>query len=356
MTISSVPNIPYTRLHVLTSTAWEDLAGGLAKSDLWGRLGWLDVNAATGERCWGRDCHRNAGSCSKYVITAAELLMRSQCALVTGATGFIGRHLVAELIDAQKQVVALVRPRSRVPDQWRGRVIGVECADWSEAGLRAALASQSFDVAFHLAAYGVRPTDRDPGLMLRINVDLPALLVHLCQERGARLVMAGTFSEYQGPADRRRLTEQPPLETGKIYGASKAAGGIVASALAESLGVKLRLLRFFRVYRVGEAPHRLLPTLVAGLSRGERVQLSDGTQVRDFIWINGGFFVCEPSVFDYIEGDATSWERTPLERLARDGELMAYQHTGFWKPMDTLRDKRELEEFWANGKAPWKIW
>jgi glucose-1-phosphate cytidylyltransferase len=73
-------------------------------------------------------------------------------------------------------------------------------------------------------------------------------------------------------------------------------------------------------------------------------------------WINGGFFVCEPSVFDYIEGDATSWERTPLERLARDGELMAYQHTGFWKPMDTLRDKRELEEFWANGEAPWKIW
>jgi glucose-1-phosphate cytidylyltransferase len=62
------------------------------------------------------------------------------------------------------------------------------------------------------------------------------------------------------------------------------------------------------------------------------------------------------AVFDYIEGDATSWERTPLERLARDGELMAYQHTGFWKPMDTLRDKRELEEFWANGKAPWKIW
>jgi glucose-1-phosphate cytidylyltransferase len=73
-------------------------------------------------------------------------------------------------------------------------------------------------------------------------------------------------------------------------------------------------------------------------------------------WINGGFFVCEPSVFDYIEGDATSWERTPLERLAREGELMAYRHTGFWKPMDTLRDKRELEELWVGGKAPWKTW
>jgi glucose-1-phosphate cytidylyltransferase len=73
-------------------------------------------------------------------------------------------------------------------------------------------------------------------------------------------------------------------------------------------------------------------------------------------WINGGFFVCEPSVFDYIEGDATSWERTPLERLSAEGELMAFRHTGFWKPMDTLRDKRELEELWATGRAPWKTW
>ena len=73
-------------------------------------------------------------------------------------------------------------------------------------------------------------------------------------------------------------------------------------------------------------------------------------------WINGGFFVCEPSVFDYIEGDATSWERAPLERLAREGELMAYRHSGFWKPMDTLRDKRYLEDLWSSGKAPWKKW
>src|ERR1039457_3143007 len=120
-------------------------------------------------------------------------------ALVTGATGFIGRHLVDGLIDAGTQVVALVRPGSRLPDRWRGRVTSIACADWGEAELRAGLASQSFDVAYHLAAYGVRPSDRDPGLMLRINVDLAAVLVHLCKERGARLVMAGTFSEYQRP-------------------------------------------------------------------------------------------------------------------------------------------------------------
>jgi nucleoside-diphosphate-sugar epimerase len=214
------------------------------------------------------------------------------CALVTGATGFIGRHLVDALIVAKIRVVALVRPESRLPDGWRGRVTCVACADWGEAGLRAALASQAFDVAFHLAAYGVRPTDRDPGLMLRVNVDLAALLVHLCKERGARLVIAGTFSEYQRPVDRSRLTEQSPLETTKIYGASKAAGGIVARALAETLGVKLRLLRFFQVYGGGEEPHRLLPSLVAGLSRGERVPLSYGTQVRDFIHIHDVVEAC----------------------------------------------------------------
>ena len=73
-------------------------------------------------------------------------------------------------------------------------------------------------------------------------------------------------------------------------------------------------------------------------------------------WINGAFFVLEPGVFDYIDGDDTQWEREPLERLARDGQLMAYKHTDFWQCMDTLRDKRLLEELWESGKAPWKTW
>ena len=73
-------------------------------------------------------------------------------------------------------------------------------------------------------------------------------------------------------------------------------------------------------------------------------------------WINGGFFVFEPGVLDYIEGDATSLERAPLERLAADGQLMAYRHTGFWHAMDTLRDKTYLDSLWRDGKAPWKTW
>jgi glucose-1-phosphate cytidylyltransferase len=72
-------------------------------------------------------------------------------------------------------------------------------------------------------------------------------------------------------------------------------------------------------------------------------------------WINGGFFVLQPSVFDLIDGDATIWEHEPLEHLARSGELMAYKHDGFWQPMDTLREKRLLDELWETGKAPWKV-
>jgi len=72
--------------------------------------------------------------------------------------------------------------------------------------------------------------------------------------------------------------------------------------------------------------------------------------------INGGFFVLSPSVIDYIEGDHTVWEVEPLEGLARDRQLAAYNHEGFWHPMDTLRDKNQLEALWSSGKAPWKVW
>jgi len=75
----------------------------------------------------------------------------------------------------------------------------------------------------------------------------------------------------------------------------------------------------------------------------------------DGAWINGGFFVLEPKVFDYIEGDATSWEGAPLQQLASEGELMAHQHSGFWQAMDTLRDKNYLEDLWLNDPR-WKVW
>ncbi len=81
----------------------------------------------------------------------------------------------------------------------------------------------------------------------------------------------------------------------------------------------------------------------------EKPQTGDG-------WINGGFFVLNPGALEYIEGDETIWERGPLEALSRDGELMAFRHTGFWQPMDTLREKHLLDRLWQSGEAPWKVW
>jgi glucose-1-phosphate cytidylyltransferase len=89
----------------------------------------------------------------------------------------------------------------------------------------------------------------------------------------------------------------------------------------------------------------------------------EGAAVRSFqekpagdgAWINGGFFVLEPSVFDYIQDDQTSWESQPLQQMAQEGQLMSYQHSGFWQAMDTLRDKNQLEEMW-NSNPPWKVW
>ncbi|XCV40851.1 glucose-1-phosphate cytidylyltransferase [Methylococcus sp. ANG] len=90
----------------------------------------------------------------------------------------------------------------------------------------------------------------------------------------------------------------------------------------------------------------------------------EGASVRHFhekpdgdgAWVNGGFFVLEPEVFDYIDSDAAIWEQAPMQRLAQAGQLQAYQHRGFWQPMDTLRDKNTLEELWSTAKAPWKVW
>lgn len=91
-------------------------------------------------------------------------------------------------------------------------------------------------------------------------------------------------------------------------------------------------------------------------TEGDRVSGFTEKPHGDGGWINGGFFVVSPKVIDYIEGDATVWEREPLEQLARDGQLGVHFHDGFWQPMDTLRDKKYLEELWAQGKAPWKTW
>lgn len=105
-------------------------------------------------------------------------------------------------------------------------------------------------------------------------------------------------------------------------------------------------------------------TAVPSPGRFGILDIEDGKSVKKFHekpenemgFINGGFFVLEPSVIDLIDSDATIWERAPLERLAAEGQLSAFKHSGFWRPMDALRDKRDLDALWESGQAPWKIW
>jgi glucose-1-phosphate cytidylyltransferase len=119
-----------------------------------------------------------------------------------------------------------------------------------------------------------------------------------------------------------------------------------------------RLIAFHR-------QHGRLATVTAVQPAGRYgALLIEGSSVRAFIekprgeggWVNGGFFVLSPQCIDYIEGDQSSWEAEPLARLAQAGQLVAFEHRGFWQPMDTLRDKTQLERLWASGAAPWKVW
>jgi glucose-1-phosphate cytidylyltransferase len=110
--------------------------------------------------------------------------------------------------------------------------------------------------------------------------------------------------------------------------------------------------------------HGRLATLTAVRPPGRYGALGlAGDAVRSFVekpddggWINGGFFVLDPRALDYVDGDATVWEEEPLRRLAAEGQLAAYRHAGFWRAMDTARDRNALEALWAGGAAPWKLW
>ena len=105
-------------------------------------------------------------------------------------------------------------------------------------------------------------------------------------------------------------------------------------------------------------------TAVQPESRFGVLDMNHDNEVRSFMekpkgesgWINGGFFVCEPQIFDFIPNDATIWEREPLEAIAKANQLSAFKHEGFWKPMDSLKDKQDLNRYWEDGKAEWKLW
>lgn len=208
-------------------------------------------------------------------------------ALVTGGTGFIGAALVRRLVANGTRVVCLVREgsprRARLPAGARA----LAPADWSAAGLGRALAGQSFDAVFHLAASGVSPDARDLEGLVTGNVLLTCNVIAALADRPPRrFVHVGSCSEYAPFYGIGRLAEDHVLAPSSLYGAAKASAFLCGRALAERSGVPFVALRLFNVYGPGEAPTRLVPYLLARLRAGETPELTGGEQVRDFTFID----------------------------------------------------------------------
>ncbi|MEJ0062288.1 MAG: NAD(P)-dependent oxidoreductase [Alphaproteobacteria bacterium] len=204
--------------------------------------------------------------------------------LLTGARGFIGSRFLLLL---KRQGVESILALGRHPvDADRG-VENIILPDLTLESVGAALKDKRFDGVVHLAAAGVHPADRNPETLTAINSVLPGSLVSIAASCGSRaFVMAGSSAEYRQLAEPRGLREDDPLETSKLYGATKAAGGILALAHGATAGIGVGVLRLFNAFGPGEAPHRLLPALFRHLSSGNRVPLSPGAQIRDFVYVD----------------------------------------------------------------------
>jgi nucleoside-diphosphate-sugar epimerase len=206
--------------------------------------------------------------------------------LITGASGFIGRRLTARLIRTGQRPVVLAR-RGLVTTALPGAADVLLIPEFAPQAITEALDGRSIGAVVHLAAYGVAPSDRDPEAMLRVNLASTLALVNAAARAGATaMVIAGSSAEYRSPASPLPLDEDAPLETERLYGASKAAAGIAALALARSLRLPLSVARLFNVYGPGEASYRLLPTLLRGFAEQKRIALSPGDQLRDFIHVD----------------------------------------------------------------------
>ena len=202
--------------------------------------------------------------------------------LITGASGFIGRHLAKALLARGDRVVSLSRtaPASGAEH--------MPVTEYTPRLLKKALAGRCFDLFFHLAGAGSVPEDRNLLTLSRINAVLPGVMVELAAHcRAKAFVFAGSYAEYAAPPKRERLTEEHPLEDGEAYGTSKAAGGEFALLQGEYYDIPVGSARLFNVYGPGDTlPHRLFPSLVERLSRGQEVPLSAGAQTRDFVFVN----------------------------------------------------------------------
>lgn len=208
--------------------------------------------------------------------------MHFATALITGASGFIGGALLRRLRESGVAVTCLGRHASRLPDG----VPAIRVPRFDPPTLRSCLADQGYEVIFHLAAYGVSPSDRERAAMFETNVAGTAALVEVAADVGCRaFVHVGSCSEYATPTREEPVGEDHPLNHEALYGASKAAAGLWGHALARAVDVPFQWLRLFNVYGPGEAAHRLVPHLADHLRRSEPVPLTAGAQFRDFLHV-----------------------------------------------------------------------
>jgi nucleoside-diphosphate-sugar epimerase len=207
---------------------------------------------------------------------------RSERVLLTGGTGFIGGHLLSLMWSRGWSITSLQRSSVPLP----GVAETLRLPRWTPAGVRELLQGQTFDRVFHLAGAGVEPEDRDLETLFRINVDcLRALVESRPVSSSGAIVVAGTSAEYRATGITCPIREDAALTFASPYGASKAAGSLVALAMGGAFSIGVCVVRIFGVFGPGEKAHRLLPSLVSGLQQGRRVKLSDGLQVRDFLHV-----------------------------------------------------------------------
>lgn len=203
--------------------------------------------------------------------------------LLTGGSGFLGKYMAAFLLRQGVTVIAIGRNACPVPGV-RNLIVPALTA----ASIQQALSDNQIgiDALVHLAAAGVRMSDRDFPILMDTNVVLPGQLVRIAAQHGARaMVMAGSCAEYQLPIEQRLTVESDPLQMEAPYGATKAAGGICALSIAAELHVPLAWMRVFNLYGAGELPHRLFPAALTSMQRGQPIRIRAGHQVRDFLYV-----------------------------------------------------------------------
>ncbi|MCL4416105.1 MAG: glucose-1-phosphate cytidylyltransferase [Actinobacteria bacterium] len=183
---------------------------------------------------------------------------------------------------------------------------------------------------------------------ITIELSTGNIKVHNCKSEEIKMTLVDTGIQTQTGGRIKRIGKYIGNESFMLtYG-----DGLANINIADLLSFHKENKKFATVTAV--SPPGRFGSIMLG-NKSEVIKFEE-KPLEDSGWINGGFFILEPEVLNYIKDDNTYWEREPMVNLASDGQLSAYKHKGFWKPMDTLRDKTELENLWNSGKAPWKIW